>query len=96
MGVRTAISSMTAAGAAYSQPAQTAWGQPQPTPARTAIVIDMTSGAVLLEKNADMSIPPASMSKLMTLEVVFNALETGRLSLDDSFRTSDRAAAMGG
>ncbi len=76
--------------------AQTALGQTQTTPARGAIVIDLTSGAVLLEKNADTPIPPASMSKLMTLEVVFEALETGRLALDDTFRTSERAAAMGG
>jgi D-alanyl-D-alanine carboxypeptidase (penicillin-binding protein 5/6) len=76
--------------------AQTALAQTQTTPARGAIVIDLTSGAVLLEKNADTPIPPASMSKLMTLEVVFEALETGRLTLDDTFRTSVRAAAMGG
>jgi len=76
--------------------AQTAFGQTQTTPARAAIVIDLTSGAVLLEKNADTPVPPASMSKLMTLEVVFDALETGRLALGDSFRTSVRAAAMGG
>ena len=43
-------------------------------------MIDLTSGAVLLEKNADTPVPPASMSKLMTLEVVFNAPETGRLA----------------
>jgi len=76
--------------------AQTALGQTQTTPARGAIVIDLTSGAVLLEKNADTPIPPASMSKLMTLEVVFEAIETGRLALGDTFRTSERAAAMGG
>jgi D-alanyl-D-alanine carboxypeptidase (penicillin-binding protein 5/6) len=76
--------------------AQTALGQTQTTPARGAIVVDLTSGAVLLEKNADTPVPPASMSKLMTLEVVFEALETGRLALGDTFRTSERAAAMGG
>ncbi|MFQ5566208.1 MAG: D-alanyl-D-alanine carboxypeptidase family protein [Paracoccaceae bacterium] len=76
--------------------AQTALGQPQTTPARGAIVIDVTSGAVLLEKNADTPVPPASMSKLMTLDLVFEALETGRLALDDKFRTSERAATMGG
>ena len=75
---------------------QIALGQTQTTPARAAIVIDLTSGAVLLEKNADTPIPPASMSKLMTLEVVFDALDNGRLALDDTFRTSERAAAMGG
>ncbi len=76
--------------------AQTALGQTQTTPARGAIVVDLTSGAVLLEKNADTPVPPASMSKLMTLDLVFEALESGRLALDDTFRTSERAAAMGG
>jgi D-alanyl-D-alanine carboxypeptidase (penicillin-binding protein 5/6) len=70
--------------------------QPQTTPARAALVIDMASGAVLLEKDADIPVPPASMSKLMTLDVVFEVLESGRLSLDDTFRTSARAAGMGG
>ncbi len=70
--------------------------QTQTTPAKAAIVVDMSSGAVLLEKNADTPLPPASMSKLMTLEVVFDALESGRLSLEDEFRISEHAAAMGG
>ena len=70
--------------------------QTQTTPAKAAIVVDMTSGAVLLEKNPDQPLPPASMSKLMTLEVVFDALESGRLALEDEFRVSEHAAAMGG
>lgn len=70
--------------------------QTQTTPAKAAIVIDMTSGAVLLEKNADQPLPPASMSKLMTLEVVFDALAQGRLALEDEFRVSAQAASMGG
>jgi len=70
--------------------------QDQTTPARAAFIVDLTSGAVLLEKNADTPLPPASMSKLMTLEMVFGALEAGRLALDDTFRTSAHAAAMGG
>lgn len=74
----------------------TAFGQAQTTPAQSAIAVDMVSGAVLLEKAADTPVPPASMSKLMTLDVVFDALKTGRLSLDDTFRISERAAAMGG
>lgn len=68
----------------------------QNTPARAAMVIDLTSGAVLLEKNVDEPIPPASMSKLMTLNMVFEALKAGRLSLGDEFRTSKRASEMGG
>ena len=69
---------------------------PQSTPAEAAIVLDMSSGAVLLEKNPDKPLPPASMSKLMTLDVVFEALKSGRLSLDDEFRISRKASDMGG
>ena len=69
---------------------------PQSTPAEAAIVLDMTSGAVLLEKNSDEPLPPASMSKLMTLDVVFEALKSGRLSLEDEFRVSAKASDMGG
>lgn len=73
-----------------------ALGLEQSTPARAAILVDVSSGAVLLEKNPDAALPPASMSKLMLLDVVFEALETGRLALTDEFRTTKRAAAMGG
>ena len=66
------------------------------TPARAAIVIDLSSDAVLLEKNADEALPPASMSKLMTLYMVFEALERGVISMDDMFRTSKRASSMAG
>ena len=59
-------------------------------------LLDLASGAVLLEKDADTPLPPASMSKLMTLELVFDALKTGRLAMDDQFRVSAKAAAMGG
>ena len=69
---------------------------PFDTRARAALVIDMTSGATLLEKNPDTPIPPASMSKLMTLNMVFEALQEGRLSLDESFRVSEKAWKMGG
>lgn len=66
------------------------------TAARAAMVIDMTSGAVLLEKNPDMPLPPASMSKLMTLDMTFEALQSGRLSLDETFPVSEKAWKMGG
>ena len=66
------------------------------TAARSAMVVDMSSGAVLLEKNVDVALPPASMSKLMTLNMVFEALQQGRLSLDEKFRVSVKAWKMGG
>lgn len=66
------------------------------TPARAAIVVDLNSGAILLEKNADQALPPASMSKLMTLLMVFEALEEGRLSMDDTLPVSENAWRKGG
>jgi D-alanyl-D-alanine carboxypeptidase (penicillin-binding protein 5/6) len=66
------------------------------TPARAAIVVDIESGAVLLEKNADQPLPPASMSKLMTLNMVFEALASGRLSLEDRLPVSETAWRKGG
>ncbi|MEQ9813176.1 MAG: D-alanyl-D-alanine carboxypeptidase family protein [Azospirillaceae bacterium] len=66
------------------------------TRAREAIVIDMTSGTVLLEHNADDRMPTASMSKLMTMYMVFEALQSGRISLDDRLPVSERAWQMEG
>src|SRR5690242_4273872 len=51
---------------------------PIDTQARAALVMDVDTGTVLLDKNADERIPPASMSKLMTAYVVFNYLKEGR------------------
>lgn len=66
------------------------------TRASAAYVYDVTTGTVLFEKNADVPLPPASMSKLMTLNMLFEALTDGRVTLDTRFRVSDRAKAMGG
>ena len=66
------------------------------TPARQAILVDMTTGSVLLAKNADELVPPASMSKIMTLYMVFERLKDGSLSLDDTFLVSAKAWRKGG
>ncbi|MSU89846.1 D-alanyl-D-alanine carboxypeptidase [Rhodobacteraceae bacterium 2CG4] len=66
------------------------------TAARSALVVDHATGTVLLEKDADVPLPPASMSKLMTLFMVFEALEAGRLSLDERLPVSQQAQQMGG
>ncbi len=66
------------------------------TKARAALVYDLTTNTVLLEKNADTPLPPASMSKLMTLNMLFEALRDGRVTLDTRFAVSERAQAMGG
>lgn len=73
-----------------------ATAQVQGTKAQAALVIEVTSGAVLLEKNADKPLPPASMSKLMTLLMVFEALEKGVLTLETKVPVSRHAAAMKG
>ena len=66
------------------------------TQARAAYVYDMTTGTVLLEKNADTPLPPASMSKLMTLYMAFEAISDGRLSADDELLVSEHAMSYQG
>jgi D-alanyl-D-alanine carboxypeptidase (penicillin-binding protein 5/6) len=66
------------------------------TSARGAYVLDATTGTVLLNKNADTPLPPASMSKLMTLYVAFEAVRDGRLSLDERLPVSQHAMSFGG
>jgi D-alanyl-D-alanine carboxypeptidase (penicillin-binding protein 5/6) len=66
------------------------------TRARAAWVYDQTADTVLLAKNADEAIPPASMSKIMTLYMLFEALRDGRVTMDTEFTVSARAKAMGG
>ena len=66
------------------------------TVGKQAILLDLTTNAVLLEKNADSPMPPASMSKLMTVYMVFQRLKEGRLSLDDKFQVSAKAWRKGG
>ncbi|MGX0903689.1 D-alanyl-D-alanine carboxypeptidase (penicillin-binding protein 5/6) [Roseovarius sp. MBR-79] len=66
------------------------------TSARGAYVVDVTTGTVLLNKNADEPLPPASMSKLMTLYVAFEAVRDGRLTLDERLPVSEHAMSFGG
>lgn len=66
------------------------------TQARAAFVLDETTGTVLLNKNADEPLPPASMSKLMTLYIAFEAVRDGRLSLDETLPVSAHANSFGG
>ena len=66
------------------------------TRATSAFVLDHTTGTVLLAKNADVPLPPASMSKLMTLYVAFEAVRDGRLKLDEELRVSEHAMSYGG
>lgn len=66
------------------------------TKAAQAFMIDAETGTVLFSKDADRLIPPASLAKLMTMEVVFNAIKSGRMTLDDTFVVSENAWRKGG
>lgn len=66
------------------------------TKARSAMVIDHGTGLVLFSKDAERPEPPASMSKLMTLYMLFEALRDGRVTPETLFNVSARAQAMGG
>ena len=66
------------------------------TKAKAAYAIDLTSGSVLLSKNSETPLPPASMSKLMTLYMAFEFIRAGRLSLDEKLPVSEHAAGYGG
>lgn len=64
--------------------------------APSAILMDAATGTVLYEKNADELLPPASVTKIMTLLLVMEALDSGKIGWDDMVVTSDAAAAKGG
>lgn len=66
------------------------------TRAKRAILMDAESGAVLYQQNADELAPPASMSKLMTLEVLFQAMKAGKVKPEDEFLMSEYAWRTGG
>lgn len=66
------------------------------TLAKSAIVFDEITESILFEKEADKPRPPASMSKLMTLLLAFEALDEGRINLATTFRISKKASRKGG
>ncbi len=66
------------------------------TKAKQAYMIDAETGTILFSKDADASVPPASLAKLMTMEVVFGALKSGRLTMDEQFYISENAWKNGG
>ncbi len=62
----------------------------------SAILIERDTGAVLFEKDSDKKLPPASMTKIMTMILIMEAIESGKISLDQKVRASEYAASMGG
>ena len=65
-------------------------------PCKSAILMDATTGQVLFEQNPDEALPPASVTKVMTLLLVMEAIDSGKLSLSDMVSVSAHAASMGG
>ncbi len=68
-----------------------ALGQGMATPARHAVLIDANTGDILFEKDAETPFPPASMSKLMTVYLAFDAIRAGNMKLTDEVTVSDAA-----
>ena len=64
--------------------------------APSAILMEASTGTVVLEKNAHEKLPPASVTKIMTLLLIFDAISLGKIQLDDTVTTSEHAASMGG
>lgn len=64
--------------------------------AKSAILIERDTGEILFNKNANEKLPPASMTKLMTMLLIMEELDKGNLKIDEKVRVSERAASMGG
>jgi D-alanyl-D-alanine carboxypeptidase (penicillin-binding protein 5/6) len=76
-------------------PGETPLG-PVDTVAKWAFIQDFTTGAVLLDKKSDEQMPPSSMTKLMTMYLVYEQLKKGQIKVTDTLIVSAKAAAMGG
>ncbi len=63
---------------------------------KSACLIDANSGKILYEQNSEAHLPIASVCKVMTLNLIFDAVSGGKISLDDTVTVSERAAGMGG
>ncbi|PWM69247.1 MAG: D-alanyl-D-alanine carboxypeptidase [Eubacteriales Family XIII. Incertae Sedis bacterium] len=64
--------------------------------AKSAVLMDAASGKVLFAQNENEQLPPASVTKVMTMLLVLEAVDSGKISLDDTVTISERAASMGG
>jgi len=65
-------------------------------PVKSAILTDVGTGTVLYAFNEDLKLPPASITKIMTLLLVMEAIDSGKITLDDKVVCSENAAAYGG
>lgn len=64
--------------------------------AKSGIVVEAFTGKMIYEKNADEKLPPASVTKVMTMLLIFDAIESGKIKLEDTVTVSEFAASMGG
>jgi serine-type D-Ala-D-Ala carboxypeptidase (penicillin-binding protein 5/6) len=62
----------------------------------SAILIERDTGTIMYEKNSQQKLPPASMTKIMTMLLIMEAIDEGRLTMDEKVRASEYAASMGG
>ena len=64
--------------------------------AKSAVLIERDTGNILYDKNSDEKLPPASMTKIMTMLLIMEEIDKGQLKMDEKVRTSEHAASMGG
>src|SRR6056300_183823 len=87
----TGVLALAAVGAAHAMSPQ-----PPTLDAKAFLLVDVTTGQILAEENSQMEVEPASLTKLMTAYVVFDALKTKKINLDQTFTVSERAWRMEG
>lgn len=89
------VSVQAAAAEAQITAEETAIGGPEVS-APSAVLMEVSTGTVIYEKDADTPRPPASVTKVMTMLLIFDALDSGKINLTDEVTVSEYAASMGG
>ena len=80
----------------YEETEETAASSDLGITATAAVLMEAETGTVLYEKNPDQALSPASITKIMTLILIFDALESGQIKLEEEVTTSAHARSMGG
>ncbi len=73
-----------------------AWSAPLPLAVKSAVMIDLNTGKILYKKNPDLAIPPASITKIMTLYMAYEAVDSGKAQWTDKVTISKKAGRTGG
>ena len=94
-GILAVLLAVAASWAAIAEAALPTPGAPDLS-ARSYVLLDYTTGQTIVERDADRPVPPASITKLMTAYLVFQALDDGDITLDDQVTVSEKAWRMGG